>query len=246
MPKIHKFKYNVFKIFFDLETIDEFTKTHIFFSLNRFNLFSFYYKDHLNKENKNPFYEAKKIFLKNNLYDKGDKIFILCYPRILGYVFNPISIFLCISKSNKNIKSILYEVNNTFGDKHYYLGKYNPKIKDKTKKVFHVSPFFNIKGEYEFSSVINKNSIKIEINYFNNNKNKKIHMLNAIFYGKQEEFTDIKLLINFFKFPFMTLKVIIAIHINALKLWFKGIKFFSRPKPPRNILSLNKSLRKKE
>ena len=66
------------------------------------------------------------------------------------------------------------------------------------------------------------------------------------FLGKKEEFTDINLLINFIKFPFMTLKVIAAIHINALKLWIKGIKFFCRPSPPRNILSLNKSLRNKK
>ena len=244
-PKIHKFKYSVFKTFLNLENIIEYEKKYSFFSLNKFNLYSFYFKDHLNGKNINPYNQAKNIFKKHNLYSNQDKIYILCYPRILGYVFNPLSLYFCISKKNK-IKSILYEVHNTFSDRHYYLSKYKKNSRDSVKKVFHVSPFFTIEGFYEFNSVLNNDSIKIEINYFNNDEKNKIHLLNATFFGKKEEFTDINLLINFIKFPFMTLKVIAAIHINALKLWIKGIKFFSRPSPPRNILSLNKSLRNKK
>ena len=243
-PKIHKFKYNVFKLFLDLENIDKTAKSSIFFSLNKFNLFSFYYKDHIKNIEKNPYFKIKKLFKKHNLFYKKDKIYILCYPRILGYVFNPLSTYFCITKENK-IRSILYEVHNTFGDQHYYLTKYIQNKKDKAKKTFHVSPFFKIEGEYEFNSLLKNNSIKIEINYYTKTNNKKNNLLNAIFYGKEKQFNDSNLLINFLKFPFMTLKVIYAIHFNAIKLWIKGIKFFSRPIPPTNILSLSKTLKEK-
>ena len=243
-PKIHKFKYNVFKIFIDLENIEKTTKGSIFFSLNKFNFFSFHFKDYLGKTKTNPYFKAKYLFKKHNLFFKKDKIYILCYPRMLGYVFNPLSTYFCITKENK-IRSILYEVHNTFGDQHCYLTKYSPNKKDKTKKIFHVSPFFDIDGEYEFDSFLNNKSIKIEINYYNIKNNKKNNLLNAIFYGKEKKFNDTNLLIYFLKFPFMTLKVIYAIHLNAIKLWLKGIRFFSRPNPPRNILSLSKTLKEK-
>ena len=244
-PKIHKFKYDVFKIFLNLENIEESVKKYSFFSLNKFNIYSFYYKDHLDNENSNPYLQAKKIFTKHKLYENQDKIYILCYPRILGYVFNPLSLYFCISNKNE-IKSILYEVHNTFGDKHFYLSKYKLNSIDKVNKVFHVSPFFNIEGEYEFNSILNDDFVNIQINYFTYEEKSKVHLLNATFSAKREELSDKNLLINFIKFPFMTFKVIIAIHINALKLWIKGIKFFSRPNPPRNILSINKSLRNKK
>ena len=241
-PKIHKFKYNVFKIFINLENIEKTAKSLMFFSLNKFNLFSFHYKDYLGKTKNNPYFKAKELFIKHNLFFRKDKIYILCYPRMLGYVFNPITTYFCITKENK-IRSVLYEVHNTFGDKHYYLTKYSPNKKDKTKKEFHVSPFFDTNGEYEFNSFINDKYTKIEINYYTIKKNKKSNLLNAIFYGKEKTFNDTNLLIYFLKFPFMTFKVIYAIHLNAIKLWIKGIKFFSRPNPPRNILSLSKTLK---
>ena len=244
-PKIHKFKYNVFKIFIDLDNIEKITKKTLFFSLNKFNLFSFYYKDHIENIEKNPYFKVKEVFKKHNLFFKKDKIYILCYPRILGYVFNPLSTYFCITKENK-IRSVLYEVHNTFGDQHYYLTKYLHNKKDKAKKKFHVSPFFKIEGEYEFSSLLKDKSIKIEINYFTKKQNKKFNLLNSIFYGEEKQFNDYNLLINFFKFPLMTLKVIFGIHLNAIKLWMKGIKFFSRPIPPTNILSLSKTLKEEK
>ena len=78
-----------------------------FFSINKFNLFSFYFKDHTEKPYNNPFFWAKAILTNKNLYDDEDRIYILCYPRILGYVFNPLTTYFCIDKNN-NIKAIIY------------------------------------------------------------------------------------------------------------------------------------------
>ncbi|PPR15435.1 MAG: hypothetical protein CFH33_01445 [Alphaproteobacteria bacterium MarineAlpha9_Bin3] len=236
-PKIHKFKYRIFSLFINLEELDNISKKAKLFSINKFNLFSFCYKDHTEKPFGNPLFWARKIFSNLGLYSANDRIFILCYPRILGYVFNPLTTYFCIDTNNK-IKAIIYEVHNTFGDRHNYVTKYN-KLNEKVDKVFHVSPFFNIEGEYEFDTKLNNKSLKIEIKYY---KKDRTNLLNAIFYGEQSEFNDKYLLLCFFLYPLMTLKVIYSIHFQALLLWIKGIQFFNRPIPSKDIISFSKTL----
>ena len=236
-PKIHKFKYRIFSLLINLEELKNLEKNTTFFSINKFNLFSFYFKDHTEKPYNNPFFWAKAILTNKNLYDKEDRIYILCYPRILGYVFNPLSTYFCVDKNN-NIKAIIYEVHNTFGDRHSYVTRYS-NLNEKVKKVFHVSPFFQIEGEYEFNTKILNKSIKVEIKYY---KKDKTNLLNAIFYGEQSELNDKNLLLCFFEYPLMTIKVIYLIHLHALYLRIKGIKFFNRPNPSKDIISFSKTL----
>ena len=112
-------------------------------------------------------------------------------------------------------------------------------LNEKVKKVFHVSPFFQIEGEYEFNTKILNKSIKVEIKYY---KKDKTNLLNAIFYGEQSELNDKNLLLCFFAYPLMTIKVIYSIHLHALYLWIKGIKFFNRPNPSKDIISFSKTL----
>ncbi len=238
-PKIHKFKYRVFSMLLNLEELESLDKKTRLFSINKFNLFSFFYKDHSEEPYDNPLYWAKKILDSKNLYKKKDRIFILCYPRILGYVFNPLTTYFCITPNNK-IKAIIYEVHNTFGDRHSYVTKYS-HLNEKADKVFHVSPFFNIEGEYEFDTILKNKSLKIVINYYKKDETK---LLNANFYGKQSILSDKKLLLCFFIYPLMTIKVIYSIHLQALFLWFKGIKFFNRPIPSKDIISFSKTLLK--
>jgi len=235
-PKIHKFKYRIFSLFINLEELENLDKDTILFSINKFNLFSFYFKDHTEKPFNNPIIWAKNILSNKNLYNKNDRIFILCYPRILGYVFNPLTTYFCIDQNN-NIKAIIYEVHNTFGDRHSYITKYC-HLNEKVDKMFHVSPFFPIEGEYEFDTNIKNKSIKIEIKYYKD----KTNLLNAVFCGQQSQFNDQNLLLCFFLYPLMTLKVIYSIHLQALYLWIKGIKFFNRPTPSKEIISFSKTL----
>ena len=238
-PKIHNFKYRIFSLFINLEELEKIENQTKLFSINKFNLFSFFYKDHADTPFENPLFWAKNIFASKGLYSINDRIFILCYPRILGYVFNPLTTYFCIDINN-NIKAIIYEVHNTFGDRHNYVTKYN-NVNEKVDKVFHVSPFFKIEGEYEFNTKLNNKSLKIEIKY---NKKDKTKLLNAIFYGEQSNFNDKNLLLCFFIYPLMTIKVIYSIHFQALLLWIKGIKFFNRPIPSKDIISFSKTLKK--
>ena len=114
------------------------------------------------------------------------------------------------------------------------------------KKTFHVSPFFKIEGEYEFATKLNNNSLKVEIKYSKNKNNKNISLLNAVFYGKKTKFNNTNILIYFFTYPLMTIKIIYSIHLQAFFLWIKGIKFFNRPIPKINTISLSKTLIKSD
>ncbi len=119
-PKTHFFKYSVFSFLIDLSDLDYLNNKIKFFSYNKFNLISFYEKDHGNRDGTSLIKWVKKNLKDNNIYSEDIKIKLLCYPRILGYVFNPLSIFY-IYDENEKLICILYEVKNTFGEQHTYI-----------------------------------------------------------------------------------------------------------------------------
>ena len=115
-PVRHFFSYRTFSILFDLDELESLQKKISLFSYNKFNLFSFYNRDHGDRSGDNLSDWVKVNLKKNNLNFNISKIKLLCFPRIFGYVFNPLSIFYCYE--NLNLKAILYEVKNTFNEQH--------------------------------------------------------------------------------------------------------------------------------
>ena len=171
---------------------------------------------------------------KNNLNEKVSNIFLLTYPRYLGYVFNPLSVYTCVN-SKKMVIAQIYEVHNTFGQRHFYLIKnaYDKNNHDlKIKKVFHVSPFMGMEGTYNFKSFSKKDKLSIFINYNAKNEN-----LVASFTGKAVEINNSNLIKQFFLIPFMTIKIIAGIHYEALLLFLKGLKFYKCPKEKKSNLT---------
>ena len=151
-PKEHFFKYKVFSLFIDLSELNELNDELNFFSFNKFNLISFYEKDHGERDGSSLVDWVKKNLSSKKINTDDIKIKLLCYPRILGYVFNPLSIFFIYDKS-KNLISILYEVKNTFGEQHTYVFKVegqNKLIQNNCSKKFHVSPFIEMDCNYFF------------------------------------------------------------------------------------------------
>ena len=151
-PKTHFFKYSVFSLLIDLSELDQLDKNIKFFSFNKFNLISFFEKDHGDRDGSSLISWVKKSLNENNINSKDIRIKLLCYPRIFGYVFNPLSVFFIYDINNKLI-AILYEVKNTFGEQHTYIFK----VEDDTKlfqhncsKKFHVSPFIEMDCNYFF------------------------------------------------------------------------------------------------
>ena len=121
-PKEHFFKYKIFSLFIDLSELNELNDKLKFFSLNKLNLISFYEKDHGERDGSSLVNWVKLNLGNNNINTENVRIKLLCYPRILGYVFNPLSVFFIYDKS-KNLISILYEVKNTVGEQHTYVFK---------------------------------------------------------------------------------------------------------------------------
>ncbi len=232
-PVKHYLNYKTFSLLIDLDEIEQLDKDIPIFSFNKFNIFSFYNKDHGNRDGKSlkkwVIENLKKFKIKQDI----NKIKLLCYPRIFGYVFNPLSIFYCY-KDNL-LKSIFYEVKNTFNEQHTYIFKTNGKdnIRQNCKKKFYVSPFMDMETYYNFNLLPPSKKLFVSIKQVD----KKDNILTAVQTGERKELSNKQLMINFFRYPFMTFKIISAIHFEALLLWRKGAIYRSRKKKIRNNLS---------
>jgi len=225
-PIKHFFKYNVFSLLIDLSELEDLDKRIKFFSFNRFNLVSFYEKDHGHRDGSSLVEWIKKNLDENNINSKDIKIKLLCYPRIFGYVFNPLSVFF-IYDSSKKLISILYEVKNTFGEQHTYIFKVKDDanlFQHNCSKKFHVSPFIEMNCNYFFRILKPGEKISVIIDQYQTDEK----ILYASQDGKRVDFTSKELLKSYLKHPFMTFKIISAIHYEAFKLWTKGIKFIKK------------------
>ena len=237
-PLRHFFSYKTFSILFDLDELEELNKKINVFSLNSFNLFSFYNKDHGERDGSDLKKWVKAIFKKYNLSLNITKIKLLCFPRIFGYVFNPLSVFYCYE--GEKLKAILYEVKNTFNEQHTYifLVDGNSKIiSQNCNKKFYVSPFIEMETLYNFRLSEPDKNLKILIKQTNTSKE---NVLVACQVGKKQVLSTKELLINFFTHPLMTFKIITAVHFEALRLWKKGAIFQKRNIKIKNNTSLEK------
>ena len=225
-PKEHYFKYNVFSLFLDLDEINVINKKILFFSYNKFNLISFYEKDHGNRDGSSLADWVKKSLKTIGVNIENIKIKLLCYPRIFGYVFNPLSIFFVYDKKS-NLIAILYEVKNTFGEQHTYVFKVNENnkfIKNNCEKKFFVSPFMNIDSKYYFKVLDPNEKLSVVIDQ----RDKDGKLLFASQDGVKSNFTSKNLIFSYLRHPLMTFKIISAIHFEALRLWIKGIKIVKK------------------
>ena len=233
-PKVHFFKYKVFSLFIDLSDLNLLNKNINFFSYNSFNLISFFDKDHGERDGSSLVEWVKKNLEKNNINSENIRIKLLCYPRILGYVFNPLSVFFVYDK-HENLISILYEVKNTFGEQHTYIFKIENDhlLQHNCSKKFHVSPFIEMNCNYFFRILKPSEKISVVIDQYQLDEK----ILFASQDGKRVDFNSKELLKSYVKHPLMTFKIILAIHFEAFKLWLKGIKFIKKKLKIRNNIT---------
>jgi len=234
IPFEHAFTYRVFTLLLD---IDNFPKLKTF-SHNRFNLFSLFDKNHGPRDGSalRPWVEA--ACAAKNIDITDGKIFMLTFPRIFGYVFNPITVYYCTDAKGA-LKAILYQVKNTFDEQHIYclpvVEGENP-IKQTALKNFHVSPFIHMDCEYRFTLQEPGERLQLAIHQFETmGECEKI--LTATWDGKREELNDKALLKTLLTHPLLTFKIITGIHWEALKLVIKGAKYISKPTPPAKEIS---------
>ena len=225
-PKKHHFKYNVFSLLIDLDEINELDINLKFFSFNKFNLISFFNIDHGDRDGGDIKNWVKENLKKKKIKFQNIRVEILCYPRIIGYVFNPLSVLYIYNEKNELI-SIFYEVKNTFGEQHTYIFEIkhpNTQIKNDCKKKFFVSPFMDLQSEYFFKVLLPNEKLSVIIDQ----RDKEGKLLFASQDGNRRDLTSKNLLICYLKHPLMSFKVISAIHFEALKLWIKGVKLIKK------------------
>ncbi len=225
-PFRHRFSYRFFTGFFDIDTLASQGGSHRLFSYNRWNLFSFFDRDHGPRDGSPLRPWVEDLLAQARLDFVCGQIMLLCLPRILGYVFNPLSVYYCFDKAGE-LRAILYEVHNTFGESHTYVmpvqvdsktGKTDPHDADKS---FYVSPFIGMRAKYHFS--LNDPGAQIAVHI--RQTDDEGDLLLATLTGTKTAFSDRQLLRTFFAYPLLTLSVVAAIHWQALRLWLKGAKY---------------------
>jgi uncharacterized protein len=228
-PFEHRLAYDIYQIMVDVDGLSNSLEGLKWLSYNRFGLLSFFDKDHGDRTGATlrPWVEAK---LKTAGIDiSGGPIRLLTFPRVLGYVFNPISVFFAWNPDGE-LAGVVYEVNNTFGDTHSYVA---PALgqgveRQGADKVLHVSPFFDVSGRYAFTLRGPGPTLSLVIDKFVDGARDHVATLKA----RWQPLSDPALRSAFFSIPFLTLKVIMAIHWEALKLFFKGARYHDKPPAP--------------
>jgi DUF1365 family protein len=220
--------------------LDELPRLHNqlkFFSHNQFNLFSFWDKDYGLGTGGSLSEYARKVLNDSGWDLKNGSVKLLCYPRIFGYVFNPLSVYYCYD-SLSILKVIICEVSNTFNERHSYLieidqagGKH---VNHSCKKNFYVSPFMDMDAIYHFHLTSPMDRLTVFIDQHDD----KGPLLKASFSGRSKVLSDNFLISLLLRYPLMSIKVIGGIHWEALKLWSKGLKIVARPTPPKNPITL--------
>jgi DUF1365 family protein len=225
----YRFNYDIFTALFDIDALEETNLKKRWFSLNRWNLISLRAKDHLPAGEQDFRAWVERCLADKDVHQVPHKIFLLAMPRVLGFVFNPLTVWFCLDEKDQPI-AILCEVRNTFGEKHIYLleaGQQWP-VRSSMEKIFHVSPFMDLEGGYAFSFHAPNEQLRMSILL----NDQQLPKLSATQTGNAVEFSDRQILKQVIRFPFLSAKVLGAIHWHALKLLLKGARFHRKPEPP--------------
>lgn len=245
-PKKHRFHYNVFMFYIDLDELELLRKKLFLFSHNRFNFFSFRDQEHLQlpidapDPTKNTKTHLLDYLTQNGMHSPVGKIMCLTNLNILGYNFNPVSFYFVFDVNHQPLCSVA-EVSNTFREmKPYFLGKEtlsDRKFHLNTAKYFYVSPFFDHDDHFDFNLVIPDEKLNVRIDTFHREERVFISTLT----GMKKSLSNANLLWYSIRFPFLTLRIITLIHWNALLLWMKKIPYHKK----NDLLNLQKDVHRK-
>ncbi|SHM00577.1 DUF1365 domain-containing protein [Roseibium suaedae] len=228
-PEEHRFTYDVFSILIDLDHLEAADRMTPLFSVGRFNLSSFHARDHGPRDGSSLRAHADRL-LEAEGVERPARVLLLCYPRILGYVFNPLAVYYAYDAAGA-LTGVIYEVRNTFGGIHHYvLGVKDGELSEaglrqQQDKLFYVSPFVSMEQTYRFRLLPPGEAVRIRIL----ESDKEGPLLSATFNGTARPFTSASLLKLCAKIPFLPLKVMAGIHWEAFKIWRKGVRFHPRP-----------------
>ena len=228
-PMGHRFSYRVMSLLIDLDRLEDADRQSPLFGINRAALYSFNEADHGERDGSGLRAYAQRCAADHGIDLTGGRVLLLCYPRLLGYTFNPLSVYFCY-RADGGLALLIYEVRNTFGDIHSYALAVKPDdvsdagVRQQQDKLFYVSPFIEMAMRYHFRVSPPAEDVKLRIL----ETDREGPLLAATFSGRRHALTGAALLRSFIALPLLPFKIIAAIHWEALRLWCKGAKFIPR------------------
>jgi len=234
-PRPHGFRYRLFQILVDIDRLDEAFAGLRLLRLGRWGVMSFDPRDHGDRRNRDLRPWVAGALAEAGVAASAANIRLLCFPRVLGFVFNPLSIFF-VHAGDDRLEAVIYEVNNTFGQTHAYVipAAKGTRQTQRAQKRLYVSPFYKVEGEYRFDVGVPDATFDLRIVKATGGRPDFIATQSA----SRESLTDQRLATLFWSIPLMTLKVVAAIHWEALRLWLKGAPYGARAPGPRAGVSV--------
>lgn len=236
-PRSHRLRYSVFYLLLDLDELPALDRDLKLFGYNRHAVFAFHERDHGPRDGSNLRAWVDAQLGTAGLAIPGGRVSLLCLPRILGYVFNPLSVYFCHDRDGE-LRAVLYQVANTFSESHtYVLPVHEPEtagaiVRHAFDKVFYVSPFIPMDCHYQIALRRPDDHASIAIR----ESDDEGEFLAATFHGDKAELDDRFFRAVLFRFPLLTFKVVAGIHWDALKLWLKRTPVFRHtPKPTHTV-----------
>jgi uncharacterized protein len=229
-PVGHRFSYRVMSLLIDLDRLDAADRQCRLFGVNRAALYSFNEGDHGRRDGSSLRRYVQACAAEHGIDLTGGRVRLLCYPRLFGYTFNPLSVYFCY-RADGGLALMIYEVRNTFGDLHAYVLPVQPGeisdagLRQRQDKLFYVSPFIEMAMRYHFRVSGPGERIKLRIL----ETDREGPLLAATFHGRRSDLRTAALLRSLVTLPLVSLKIVAAIHWEALRLWLKGARLVPRP-----------------
>ena len=232
-PFEHSFEYRVFTLLLDLDELPDLSRRLRLFSHNRFNLFGLSDRDHGPRDATSLRAWIDGQLAQADIDLEGGSIRLLSFPRVLGYTFDPLSIWYCYH-ADGSLRAVLHEVKNTFGEQHGYLVPVSGDLSHSFDKQFFVSPFLDMEATYSFAMNDPGERLTVGITH----SDSEGELLRASIRGSRRPLTDWNLLKLFFTHPFLTFKVMGAIHWHGFRIWRKGGSYRRRPQLPASPVTI--------
>ena len=233
-PSEHRLAYRIFSVLLDLDRLDEIAQRVKLFSVDRFNLFSLRTRDRGDRSGR-PLRQQVDEVLQSAGLERPARVLLLTMPSLLGFAFNPLSVYYCFGASGK-LAAMIWEVDNTHGERHSYVipvASADGEITQSCAKNFFVSPFMDMALNYVFRFNSPDALLRLTIDV----ADAQGLLLTARYSARRDELTDANLLKLFFGTPALPLRVVGGIHWEALKLWRKGVGVRGHPPPPQQKIT---------
>lgn len=239
-PVRHALSYRVFTLFVDPDQLPDIASRSRLLGYNKAGVLSIHDRDHAERDGRPIGDWLRGLAAQADCGSVVKRFMMLTYPRILGYVFNPLTVYYGLD-ANGGIRLMVYEVNNTFGEHMTYVlpadARADGTVCQKTEKRFYVSPFNDVSGQYRLRTTRPAETLSLGVALRDGNG----PVLSASFHGERHSLTDRALMRGLAETGWMTVKVFAGIHLEALKLFLKGLRIRPRPRPPHPPLHVARS-----